>query len=293
MERKAKAMAYLKAKRENALGADQDAQLQALKDPNSVQSKARKQMAQKYGVQVTPEMSGFDVDQMLDSKKMLEAEAQASVNFGNNLKMEEIRHKNDMQKYGAEIGIRRADKATEKAEKLEKDRKDRTTTYGVARTDDDAKKLKDVAELKQSFDTKLEEMIALRKKHDGGAIFNRDDVNRGKALSDDLLLAYKDLSKLGVMSKTDENILRRIIPSDPLQYNSPIAAVQGQDPTMNQMSKFKEDSERDFQTRLKNRLEDYSPDRKIAKQERNKKTGEVRVTYSDGTTEIIPRTAGR
>lgn len=33
--------------------------------------------------------------------------------------------------------------------------------------------------------------------------------------------------------------------------------------------------------------------KQISKQERNKKTGEMRITYTDGTTEIVPSTAGR
>jgi hypothetical protein len=131
--------------------------------------------------------------------------------------------------------------------------KDLQTPYGTANTADDAKKLKDAGELKSNFDRKLSEMIALREEF-GGEAMDRDAVGRGKQLSNDLLLLYKDLSKLGVMSLSDEKILRSIIPSDPLEYRSPVAALQGQDPTMHRMKKFKEDSEADFQTRLATRL---------------------------------------
>ena len=144
-----------------------------------------------------------------------------------------------------------ADKQAEKEEAL-------TTNYGIARTPDDAKKLKDAAELKESFDRKVTEMIDLRKKHGGGAILDREDVQRGKQLSKDLLLAYKDMAKLGVLSKSDENILNAIIPSDPLEFN--LSGLSGQDPTMHRMNKFKEDTNKDFQSRIANRVRGGSSD---------------------------------
>lgn len=124
------------------------------------------------------------------------------------------------------------------------------TPYGLANTEDDAKKLKEAFESKKNFDNKIQEMIALREKHGGGAILNREDVARGKQLSKDLLLEYKNMAKLGVLSQADENIINAIIPADPLEYNSPLAAIQGQDPTLNRLKKFKADSDSDFTTRI-------------------------------------------
>lgn len=170
------------------------------------------------------------------------------------------------------------------------------TTFGKARTPDDAKKIKDGAVLKENFDAKLKEMIALREKHGGGAIMNREDVQRGQQLSKDLLLAYKDMSKLGVLSQSDEKILNAIIPEDPLAYNSPLAAIQGQDPILNRMQKFQGDASRDFDNRLKNSLRNpqkLEPQKTIVKTQVNQKTGETRVVYSDGTTEIQPKQAGK
>lgn len=134
-----------------------------------------------------------------------------------------------------------------------KKEQDLQTPYGIANNAGDAEKLKSAGELKANFDRKLQEMISLREEF-GGEALNRDAVGRGKQLANDLLLLYKDLAKLGVMSQSDENILRSIIPSDPLEFRSPVAALQGQDPTMHRMKKFKADAEADFQTRLANRL---------------------------------------
>lgn len=126
------------------------------------------------------------------------------------------------------------------------------TNYGMARTPDDAKKLKDAAELKESFDRKIGEMITLREKHKGGAMLNREDVQRGQQLSKDLLLAYKDMAKLGVLSKSDEGILNKIIPADPLEYN--LSGLLGQDPTMHRMKSFQADTNKDFDSRISNRV---------------------------------------
>jgi len=129
-----------------------------------------------------------------------------------------------------------------------------STPYGLANTIEDAKNLKSVDEEKKNFDSKITEMIALREKHKGGDMFNREDVARGQQLSKDLLLAYKNLAKLGVLSVSDEKILNKIIPADPLEYNSIASSVQEQDPIMHTLTKFKADSESDFQNRLNNRL---------------------------------------
>jgi len=140
--------------------------------------------------------------------------------------------------------------------------------FGVANNADDAKRLKEGIENRASFNSKIKEMIQLREKHDGGAFFNREDVARGKQLSKDALLAYKNMAKLGVLSQADQDIVEAIIPSDPLEYNSPLAAIQGQDPTLNRLKKFNADTERDFQSTLKVRLK---PDSRIEEEVTQKK----------------------
>lgn len=120
------------------------------------------------------------------------------------------------------------------------------TPYGLANTPDDAKQLKDGYLAKQAFDNKLQQMIDLRTNNNGGALFNREDVARGKQLSKDLLLEYKNMAKLGVLSKSDEDIINAIIPEDPLEYNSPLASIQGQDPTLQRMKAFQADSTKNF-----------------------------------------------
>lgn len=189
----------------------------------------------------------------------------------------------------------RAAREFDKQSKLDEKMQGLKTPFGLANNEDDAKKLKEAYESKQNFDGKISEMIALRKKHGGGASLNRDDVQRGKQLSKDLLLEYKNMAKLGVLSKSDEDIINAIIPEDPLAYNSPLAAIQGQDPILTRLEKFKGDSDRDFSTKVSTRTrnglaagnKEHKEEKKVVDRQINQKTGQTRLVYSDGSTEII------
>lgn len=161
----------------------------------------------------------------------------------------------------AELAQRNADRALEKqrladakAEKEEQKLSEKMqalqTPYGLANTVDDAKQLKAAHEAKSNFDAKIQEMIDLRKKF-GGEVANREAVARGKQLSKDLLLEYKNMAKLGVLSQSDENIINAIIPSDPLEFTP--SSLFGQDPILSNLTKFKADSERDFATKVATR----------------------------------------
>lgn len=176
--------------------------------------------------------------------------------------------------------------------------------YGEANTPDDAKQLKAAVELKQNFDRKLTEMIALRESK-GSEVLDREAVQRGQQLSKDLLLLYKDMAKLGVLSQSDEAILNAIIPSDPLEWNA--SQLAGQDPTMHRLKKFKADSEADFQSRLATRLKNYkskavvdtpadsdggtayaqTSGKKVTAKQYSPSRNQTRITYSDGTTEVV------
>jgi hypothetical protein len=191
----------------------------------------------------------------------------------------------------------RRDALTQKLDEKEQGLK---TPFGIANTTDDAKQLKAAFESKQNFDNKINEMIQLRTDNSGGALFDRDAVARGKQLSKDLLLEYKNMAKLGVLSQSDENIINAIIPADPLAYNSPIASFQGQDPILHTLKKFKGDSDKDFHTRVQTRTRSgvesaakpEAPQKTVVNRQINKRTGDTRVVYSDGTSEILHSVAG-
>lgn len=166
------------------------------------------------------------------------------------------------------------------------------TPYGLANTIDDAKKLKAAHESKTNFDNKISEMIALREKHGGGAILNREDVARGQQLSKDLLLEYKNMVTLGVLSESDKNILDKIIPNDPLEYK--MAGIIGQDPILSNLKAFKGDSQRDFDTKVSTRTRKglaeagKKIERKVVDRQVNpKQPGKMKLVYSDGSSEIV------
>ncbi len=206
-------------------------------DANSESSKMYQTLASKYpGGQALAGKSATEIKKFLPSiEKLADLESKKQENY-----LKRVTNKEDKQ--------------TAKDLKNEEKLIELSTPFGIARTKDDAKKLKDGYEEKKIFDSKLQEMIALREKHGGGAVMNREDVARGQQLSKDLLLTYKNMAKLGVLSQADENIINAIIPNDPLAYNSPIAAIQNQDPILNNLKKFKNDSDNDFQTRIKTRV---------------------------------------
>lgn len=137
---------------------------------------------------------------------------------------------------------RRVKLAEEKGRGLGKVRDLYVPGIGEALTATDAKTLKSAVEMKDKFDRQVKELVDLRKEY-GVEYFNREAVGRGKQLSKDLLLTYKNLAKLGVLSKSDEDIINAIIPSDPLGQDW----APGQDPILHQLTKFKEDLDQDFQ----------------------------------------------
>lgn len=202
-------------------------------DPNSEESKRFRELvkstmptiAKAYGENFSL-LSAADKDSVLDFGKMREQiearKEQARILSANR---EDIR----------------AERQYEKQQAL-------ATPFGMANTADDAKQLKEAYESKNNFDGKIKELIQLRKSK-GGEIFDREAVARGKQLSKDLLLEYKNMAKLGVLSKADEDIINAIIPEDPLAFSM----MPGQDPIMTKLESFQKDSDKDFATRVATR----------------------------------------
>lgn len=145
---------------------------------------------------------------------------------------------------------RTAMKLADKDQKLAEKEQALKTPYGLANSVDDAKLLKSAHESKQNFDSKIQEMIKLREDY-GGETANREAVARGKQLSKDLLLEYKNMAKLGVLSQSDEKIINAIIPDDPLAFTA--SSLVGQDPILSNLKAFQKDSERDFKTKVATR----------------------------------------
>jgi hypothetical protein len=156
----------------------------------------------------------------------------------------------DMKKIGIQNRI-----DTDKAQKAsDKDLSRRVVPgVGVALTDTDAKELKDASQMKQKLDSQIGELISLRK-NKGAEMFDREAVARGKQLSKDLLLTYKNLAKLGVLSAADTAIIDAIIPQDPTEFRTG-DFLTGSDSVLSNFESFREDLNRDYENNLKARLE--------------------------------------
>lgn len=89
---------------------------------------------------------------------------------------------------------------------------------GFALTEDDAKLAKATHATEITVNKNFNKLIDLRETY-GSETINRDVVAVGKLLAADLRIAYKDLAKLGVLSKDDYSILDAIIPPDPTQID--------------------------------------------------------------------------
>lgn len=229
-------------------------------DPTSYQSQMAQELAVKMGMD--PEKAkGLTAEKFKNFSPALEKMYQ----FSEKAKSDKLAA-DDRAAARAESAAERASRDEERRSRDARDYADRqerekekqseknfalTTPYGLANTPDDAKQLKEAIESKKNFDNKIQEMIDLRKQY-GGELLNREAVARGKQLSKDLLLEYKNMAKLGVLSKSDEDIINAIIPEDPLAFQS--ASLLGQDPILHKLEKFKSDSDKDFATRIQTRI---------------------------------------
>lgn len=221
-ERQKKAMAYLENKRKMN-------QMESADDPASSDAESYRRQIYALSPSLQGKLEGMSLAQMERTSPIL---------------MAKIRGDQERETARIAAGARaqeRRDKLDEKMEQLQ-------TPLGLANTPDDAKQLKEAYEAKKSFDSKLQEMIDLRKKY-GTEYLNREAVARGKQLSKDLLLEYKNMAKLGVLSQADTNIINAIIPDDPLAQDW----APGQDPILSNLEKFQQDQNRDFDTRVSTR----------------------------------------
>lgn len=270
-------------------------------DPNSPQSKTAQKIAEGMGVDksVLPTLTAAQLREFSPAmSKRLDIEQRT-------LDRQEAR---DERRFLA--GERSTERKEAKEAKEDEKMRSLQTPVGIANTVEDAKDIKAGLESKKNFDSKINEMIALREKHGGGAssILDSEDVERGQQLSKDLLLEYKNMAKLGVLSAADEKIINAIIPKDPLEFK-PLGALSGQDPILANLKAFKADSDKDFKTKVSTRTREglaggdvndllkkagigvpppeggkkVVVDRKI----NPKAPGKVKLVYQDGSEEIV------
>lgn len=136
-----------------------------------------------------------------------------------------------------------------KSEDVKKEERETQSKYikfldQYASTSEDAKEIKTALANKSVIERGVDQMIELRKKHPNGTITDREDIARGQQLSVQALLKYKNLAQLGVLSKTDIELIDRLFPQNPLEVNP--SAIVGQDPTMAKLKQLKQNLHTDF-----------------------------------------------
>lgn len=170
----------------------------------------------------------------------------------NEARLAETKQNNDFRR--EELGLRRLERKDALAVKNEEKQMALTTPYGLANTPDDAKIIKEAHEAKMSLFSQVDEMIKLRQKYEGGAIMQPDDQGYATQLSNDALLAYKNLKKLGVLSKSDEDIVNAIIPKDPLRLRGMAEVISGQDAVLSKLVNFRDNKSKDFASGIQARI---------------------------------------
>ncbi|OPZ24296.1 MAG: hypothetical protein BWZ03_00236 [bacterium ADurb.BinA186] len=168
--------------------------------------------------------------------------------------MEDSRKREEAQARLAELQDRRLERKDLINLRNEEKQMALTTPYGLANTPDDAKIIKEAHEAKMSLFSQVDEMIKLRQKYGGGAIMEPDDQGYATQLSNDALLAYKNLKKLGVLSKSDEDIVNAIIPKDPLRLRGAAEVISGQDAVLSKLVNFRDNKSKDFASGIQARI---------------------------------------
>lgn len=215
---------------------------------------AAKAQAMKFGIQGVDQLPAQYNPQFIDGLKA--QYGKASMTYKEQL--DDSRKREEAQARLAELGMKRQDRQDAINTRLEEKQMALMTPYGLANTPEDAKNIKAGVEEKAKFDEQIQELIGLRTKYEGGNLpgINKQDQERAEQLSNDLLLTYKNMAKLGVLSQSDEKIINSIIPKDPLRMRGLSEVFQGQDAVLNRLKSFKSDSDKDFKTKLSTRLRD-------------------------------------
>lgn len=117
---------------------------------------------------------------------------------------------------------------------------------GLALTEQDAKDVKTTKDSVDKMGSAVNKLIEIRKSIGSGTLFDRKTVAEAKQLATDVLLQYKNIAQLGVMSKSDQELLDRIIPEDPTRFE-----VTGS--TLAQLEQLKNRVEQGYRQYLENR----------------------------------------
>jgi hypothetical protein len=116
-----------------------------------------------------------------------------------------------MQKLASEIAENKAKSANLNADKYV------PGLQQYALTADAAKTLKEATKARNDVMDGVSKLKNMRAQY-GSEFLNRNVVGRAKVIATDMLLKYKNIAQLGVMSDSDKELLDQLIPKDPTQF---------------------------------------------------------------------------
>jgi hypothetical protein len=95
---------------------------------------------------------------------------------------------------------------------------------GYAVDEDSAKKARDAMQVQNSLDGNLKELAALRAKHNGGFVLDRQDVARGHIIKEQVKRKLQKLYEMGVLQAFEEKSIDKLLP-DADAY-SPMGSIE-------------------------------------------------------------------
>ncbi len=307
-----KAYAFLKAKNEGTQSQADAAYASALQKPDSKESMALKQIAPRWGVQTSPEMTGAEIQRLIDPKKMMETEAKSTVDFNKEKAIHgldsDARLKNSLLEINARGKERALDKAGSDYDKLVQS----TEQHAASLRGDDAAKLSSA---------KLSAIAS------GRALLRQYAGREDEMTPDQLSILAADRVKAVTGGVPTNEEMKAMMPHNSGTAWAGTKSYFTGKPEAANSGGWAKEAERDFAAQekaardiLKNRQDQItsnprlrpadkeriskmavppeylSPpqgDKTIIKTQTNQKTGAKRIVYSDGTSEVLPgQTAG-
>lgn len=258
MDQQAKAMAYLKAQRDERMGQDEDASIANEKKVDSSESKALRQLAPRWGIQVTPDMTAYDIKKMINPQRMMQTEAESHVNFENQKALKQLELQNDLKKFGIEHSGDKAAKAQAEYDKhaQEKERQ------AISLRGDDAAKLSSA---------KLSAISS------GRALINKYKGRENEMPPSDLALLAADRVKSVTGGQPTETEMEHMTPSNGGTMWSNVKSKFTRKPEPANSGEWVKDADADFKVQeqaaraiLKNRQDQITNDPKLRPEDRER-----------------------
>lgn len=262
---------------------DDEARRKSEKDPNSKESMALKSIAPRWGIKVTPEMSAYEIKQLINPQKMMETEAAANVDFDKQRRLREIENKAHMDRTMAEIAARGSEARATQAEKKR----------AISE-----KQIGDIQQYDDSINS-LQDMLNSAKPEYIGAIDgNLPDWTRGgdEAAFRSRVGRYSDAYRKLITGAGASNMeLKRLegrLPGTTDTFEN----FQAKAKAMLDETKRARERHLGNLERTGKDVADFkaaAPAKTIVNRMINPRTGQSKVIYSDGSEEILNSTAGR